>query len=278
MDKVNSSCILCGSSRRSPLYTRNQWRIYKCANCGLGVLDPRPGKDELDKLYAQDYFQSHYNSPLSLSSAQMKKRLQQEDHRLRFIRRFKSGGKILDIGCGRGYFLLACRQAGYEVEGIDISDAAAAHVTAELKILVHVGQIDQVILPSGSFDVVTMWHSLEHTADPNLYLQSAGKWLKNNGLLVVDVPNYEGHDARMNWTDWPHWDLPYHFYHFTKSSLLALLKKNGFAAVGQKDYLSEYVKEKLEKKALPGFIARLIAGFYAGGSFAVAARKKQELY
>jgi 2-polyprenyl-3-methyl-5-hydroxy-6-metoxy-1,4-benzoquinol methylase len=275
MDKVNSGCIVCGGSERSLLYTRNQWRIYKCANCGLGVLDPRPGKDELDKLYSRDYFQSHYNSPLALSSAQMKKRLRQEDHRLRFIRKFKTAGKILDIGCGRGYFLLACRQAGYKVEGIDISDAAADYVMAELKIRVNIGQIDQITFPAGSFDIVTMWHSLEHAADPDLHLQSAEKWLKKNGLLVVDVPNYEGHDARKAWSDWPHWDLPYHFYHFTKSSLLALLEKNGFVSVGQKDYLSEYVKEKLMNKALPGFIARLIAGFYSGGSFVVAARKKR---
>ena len=207
----------------------------------------------------------------------MKKRVHQEDHRLRFIRKFKPRGKILDIGCGRGYFLLACRRAGYEVEGIDISDAAAAYVTREFKIPVHVGQVDQFTLPSDTFDIITMWHSLEHTADPNLYLQSAGKWLKDNGVLVVDVPNYEGYDARMTWSDWPHWDLPYHFYHFTKSSLLALLKKNGFFTVGQNDYLSEYVKEKLERKLLPGFIARIIAGFYSGGSVVVAARKERRL-
>jgi SAM-dependent methyltransferase len=277
MGKVNPTCIVCGSSERSKLYTRNQWCVYKCVNCGLGVLDPRPGKGELDKLYSRDYFQSHYNSPPSLSSAQMKKRLNQEDHRIRFIRKFRPSGNVLDVGCGRGYFLLACRQAGYEVEGVDISGAAAAYVATELKIPVHIGQIDEINLPAGSFDVVTMWHSLEHTVDPNLYLQSAGKWLKDNGFLIIDVPDYEGHDARMTWSDWPHWDLPYHFYHFTKSSLLALLEKNGFVSIGQKDYLSEYVKEKLTKKALPGFIARFIAGFYSGGSFVVAARKKQGL-
>jgi hypothetical protein len=84
-----------------------------------------------------------------------------------------------------------------------------------------------------------LWLSLEHTADPDVYLQRAGTWLKDDGLLIVDVPNYEGHDARMNWQSWPHWDLPYHFYHFTKNSLLALLKKHSFEAIRKKDYLSE---------------------------------------
>jgi 2-polyprenyl-3-methyl-5-hydroxy-6-metoxy-1,4-benzoquinol methylase len=275
MEKADSTCIICGNSRRSPLYAQDQWQVHKCNNCGLGILDPRPGKDELDELYAQAYFQSHYNAALSPSSAEMKKRLQQENHRLRFFRKLKPQGKVLDIGCGRGYFLLACRQAGYEVAGIDISAAAASYVSNELKIPVHIGGIDQIALAAGSFDVITMWHSLEHTADPNSYLQSAGKWLKDDGILIVDVPNYEGYDARMNWHNWPHWDLPYHFYHFTKNSLLALLQKNGFATIREKDYLSEYIKTKLEKAMMPSFIARIIAGFYSGGSFAVVAGKKQ---
>jgi SAM-dependent methyltransferase len=144
-------CILCGSSGRSPLYAQNQWQVYRCNNCGLGVLDPRPGREELAKLYTQSYFQGHYNAPLSLSSAAMTKRLRQEDHRLRFFRKFKPKGKVLDIGCRRGYFLLACRQAGYITEGTDISPEAAAYVTDELKIPVHVGAIDKIILAPGSF-------------------------------------------------------------------------------------------------------------------------------
>lgn len=272
--KETTTCILCGNSGRSPLYARKQWQVYRCRHCGLGVLDPRPGQDELDKLYTQDYFQDHYNAPLTMSSSEMKNRLRLEDHRLRFFRKFKPAGKVLDIGCGRGYFLLACRQAGYEVEGIDISADAAAYVSSELKIPVSIGEPDKIVLNPGTIDVITLWHSLEHTRDPNVYLHTARKWLKDDGILIIDVPNYKGHDAQMNWQDWPHWDLPYHFYHFTKSSLLALLKKHGFEVIREKDYLSEYVKEKLQKVKIPIFLARIIAGFYSGGSFAVAARKK----
>lgn len=272
----SSNCIICGNSERSLLFAQNKWQIYKCLHCGLGVLDPRPGQDELDKLYAQDYFQNHYNAPLSLSSPAMKKRLRQEDHRLLFFRKFKQSGKVLDIGCGRGYFLLACRKAGYEVAGTDISAAAASHVINEFKIPVFIGEPDNITIAAGTMDIVTFWHSLEHTADPNIYLQCAGKWLKDDGILIIDVPNYEGHDARMYRQDWPHWDLPYHFYHFTKSSLLALLKNHGFEIIREKHYRSDYVKEKLEKAKIPGFISRFIAGFYSGGSFAVVAKKNKE--
>jgi SAM-dependent methyltransferase len=273
MEKADPHCVICGSLQRSPLYTHDQWQVYKCDHCGLGVLDLRPGIEELAALYAQQYFQNHYDAPLTLNSPEMERRLKQEKHRLRFFHKFKPSGKCLDIGSGRGYFLLACRKAGYGVEGIDISQSAAAYVTEELNIPVHVGNIDDISLSHGSFDVITMWHSLEHTIDPNLYLQYAGKWLKADGILVIDVPDYAGHDAQMNWQNWPHWDLPYHFYHFTKNSLLALLKKHGFEIIREKDYLSEYVKEKLENAGVPRFVSRIIARFYSGGSYAVVARK-----
>ncbi len=60
MEKVDPVCIICGVSRRSLLYADDQWQVYQCENCGLGVLDPRPDKDELNRLYTDDYFQSHY--------------------------------------------------------------------------------------------------------------------------------------------------------------------------------------------------------------------------
>jgi len=273
MKTIKGPCILCGSDKHSIIFSKDQWKIYKCDLCGLGVLNPQPDKDELTALYQNEYFQSHYDNELLSDSPEMKKRLTQETHRLRFFRKFKKRGKILDIGCGRGYFLLACREKGYDVEGIDISSDAAAYVKKELNIPVHTGEFGNIELPDKTYDVITMWHSLEHTNNPHLYIQNARKWLKNDGILVVDVPNYEGHDAKMNWHNWPQWDLPYHFFHFTEDSLTCLLHKHGFAVISKKNYLSEYVKQKLQDIFLPSFIARIIAKFYSGHSIAVIAKK-----
>ncbi|HOW56754.1 MAG TPA: class I SAM-dependent methyltransferase [Smithellaceae bacterium] len=275
MKKVSEICALCGGADRTILYKKGEWSIYKCSGCGLGTLDPRPEKDELDKLYAESYFQSHYDETLPYPSAAMTKRLKQENHRLRFFRKFKKRGKILDIGCGRGYFLLACRNAGYEVEGIDISADAAKYVGTALKIPVHVGEVDQIELHDESFDVITLWHSLEHTADPDVYMQKARKWLKKDGVLVIDVPNYEGYDALQTWDDWQGWSIPYHFYHFTTNSLTYLLGKHGFAVIREKQYLSEHLKQKLQDAFVPSFIARIIARCYSGHSIAVVAGKNK---
>jgi len=118
-----------------------------------------------------------------------------------------------------------------------------------------------------------MWHSLEHMTDPKNCLKKAHRWLKNDGILIIDVPNYTSHDAVKTWTDWVGWDIPHHFYHFTKDSLVKILHNNGFSVIRSKHYLSEYVKEYLESFFIPSFIARIIAGFYSGHSYAVVARK-----
>ncbi len=275
MKNSTKPCVLCGNTGRSLLYSPDQWKVYRCDNCGLGVLDPRPDDDELAVLYQQDYFQSQYNQELLIDSPEMMRRLDQESQRLRFFRALKKQGKVLDIGCGRGYFLLACRKKGYQVEGVDLSADVAAYVRRELNIPVHVGEINDVRIPDGSFDVITMWHALEHTADPNIYLHKARQWLKDDGILVVDVPNYAGHDAAKTWNHWLGWQLPYHLYHFTDESLTALLRKHGFAVIRHKHFLSEYVKQELEKHYMPSFIARIIARFYSGHSYAVVAEKRQ---
>ena len=272
MKNAASNCILCGSTARNLLYSQNQWTVYQCTRCKLGVLDPRPDDAELADLYCGEYFQSQYENELRIDSAAMKKRLAQEKHRLRFFRPLKKEGRLLDIGCGRGYFLLAGREKGYDVTGIDVSADVAAYVTRELKIPVNIGEISTIKLPDKSFDVITMWHSLEHTEDPNICLRKARRWMKEDGILVVDVPNYAGYDARQTWNQWLGWQLPYHFYHFTKDSLFALLAQNGFTVIRGKHYLSEYMKQKLEK-FMPSFVARIIARFYSGHSFAVVAKK-----
>jgi SAM-dependent methyltransferase len=269
----NQPCIVCGHAGRRLLYSENNWHVYKCLACGLGVLDPRPEPDQLTHLYDRAYFESHYHGELKPDSDRMTQRLKQESHRLRFFRPFKKAGRILDIGCGRGYFLLACRQKGYAVEGVDVSADTASYVNSVLNIAVHLGSVDSLALPDASYDVITLWHSLEHTADPNVYMENARRWLKDDGILVVDVPNHEGFDARKIGGKWAQWDLPFHFYHFTPHSLETLLGLHGFDIVRRKSYLSEYVKGKLEKAAIPGALARIIARLYTGGSYAVVAKK-----
>ncbi|HOG18401.1 MAG TPA: class I SAM-dependent methyltransferase [Syntrophales bacterium] len=274
MERTPASCMICGETRRALLVEKDGWTVYRCEKCRLGVLDPRPSAEELKSLYAENYFDDQYGRGLAVGSPEMKRRISQEDHRVKFVRRHKKKGKILDIGCGMGYFLFACRIAGYDVEGADISDHAAAYVSKELGIPIRTGGIETLSLPEGSLDVVTMWHFLEHVPRPAEYLESARRWLRSDGLLVIDVPNYLGTDGRKNGTNWVGWQLPFHLYHYTPSSLSALLAAHGFEIVGSKDYHSEYVKNRLKRIPVVGLFARLVAKCYSGTSYAVSARKR----
>jgi 2-polyprenyl-3-methyl-5-hydroxy-6-metoxy-1,4-benzoquinol methylase len=273
MERAETRCVLCDSEGRALLYQQGNWSVYRCSQCGLGFLDPRPDKKERDDLYRSAYFQDQYDGGLEPGSREMKRRLSHEDHRVRFFRGVKKRGRLLDIGCGMGYFLLTCQNYGYHVEGFDVSDDAAAYVKGRLEIPVRTGNMESLPYESGSFDIITMWHFLEHTPDPRVYLKKTWQLLKAGGLLVVDVPNYAGTDARKTWEHWKGWQLPYHLYHFTEETLCKMLSQHGFQIFHKKDYLSEYVKESLEKNYLMRPFARLIARCYSGHSIAVVSRK-----
>lgn len=265
--------MLCGGRDRVPLLRDGEWSVDKCAGCGLGVLDPRPDPTELRQLYRESYFVSHYEGVLAPDSDGMRRRLSQERHRVDFFRRHKGEGTVLDIGCGRGYFLQACRLRGYDVVGFDVSDDAAASVRDTLGIPVKNGEIREELFAPGSIDVVTMWHALEHTPDPRVPLDLAWRWLAPGGIVVVDVPNHESTDARRIGRAWDGWSLPYHFYHFSPASLAGILSRHGFRVLDRKTYHSEYVKGRLKGIPLVGLLARPIAKFWTGTSVAMVARK-----
>lgn len=272
MSRVDEKCQACGTAERAPLFRQGDWTVFRCDVCGLGVLDPRPAQDELAALYRSSYFVDRYDEGLQPGTEAMRKRLSGEMHRLRFFRSLKKKGRVLDIGCGRGYFLLACLEKGYDVQGYDISEDGAAYVRGRLGLPVRTGRLEGAF-EDATFDVITMWHSLEHMADPVKCLKVAGRWLRPGGVLVVDVPNYEGTDARIKWDAWEDWDLPYHFFHFTPKALDTLLSRHGFSVIRRKRYHSNAIKDRLRKVPVVGLIARPIAKLFSGSSYAVVAKK-----
>lgn len=272
MESAPEDCILCGSSTRELLIEKDSWQVYRCTNCGLGFLDPMPSEEEMKYLYGKEYFARSYDEGVEPNTLEFKKRLSQETHRVRFLRGFKRRGRILDIGCGNGYFFAACRDKGYEVQGLDISEWASEFAVKRLGIPVITAEIDSVGIPSDSYDIISMWHFLEHTRNPRMTISKVLSWLKSDGILIIDVPNYESTDARINWEEWVGWQLPYRLYHFTPGSLEMLLYIYGLTIEKRKTYHSEVLKNKLRKIHLPQMLARLIARMYSGTSLAVASR------
>jgi SAM-dependent methyltransferase len=235
-------------------------------------LDPRPSRKDLSNLYSEAYFEDQYDRGVEPNTPEFQKKLSLKTSHVRFFRSIKPKGRVLDIGCGNGYFLAACEEKGYEVQGIDVSPWAAQYASHKLGLLVDTGEVEGMDLPPQSFDIVTMWHFLEHTHDPNRVLSRARSWLKRDGILIVEVPNYEGTDARKTWKAWVGWQLPYHLYHFTPQTLTRLLRGSGFDVVKTKDYHSEVIKMNLKRVPGISLVARLIARIYSGTSVVVASR------
>jgi len=273
MESAPEKCPLCSSTRREFLIKKDNWTVFRCPECGLGVLDPRPSEDEIDQLYREQYFSDQYHDGIGIESPQFRKVLRNESHRTRFIKSKKRSGRLLDIGCGYGYFAAACREMGYDVQGIDVSEWAAQHAVNRLDIPVSIGKINEIELTPHSFDIITMWHFLEHAPDPHLVLQKVKTWLKKDGILVIDVPNYQGTDAQREWQDWVGWQLPYHFWHFNIGSLCRLLDQHGYHIIKKKDYHSEVIKNRLKRIPFIGLFGRIIAKMYSGTSVAVIAKQ-----
>jgi SAM-dependent methyltransferase len=135
--------------------------------------------------------------------------------------------RLLDIGAGGGRFVLAARAAGYEARGIEPS-RRGADAAAQAGAPVDRAGIEDAELEPGELDVISVWHVLEHLADPGGALSRAASWLRPGGWLLVGVPDLDSLQARLGGEHWYHLDVPRHRVHFTPRGLEALLRARGF--------------------------------------------------
>ncbi len=147
----------------------------------------------------------------------------------RFLSRgLRPAARVLDVGCGRGVFLEALLDRGFEVHGFETSESATrgADPRARFRIASNLASADYA---PASFDEVIIWHVLEHLVDPAGTLAEIRRLLRPDGRLVVAVPNFSSFQARWAGPDWFHLDPPRHLYHFPLDGLIQLLRRTGFA-------------------------------------------------
>ncbi len=139
-------------------------------------------------------------------------------------------GRLLDVGCGSGVYGASLIRLGWQVDGVE-PDAHAAELARAHGLNVQANSIEQAVLPRAAYDVVTLWHSLEHTSNPVAVLRKLHAALRPQGLLMVEVPNMAGWGAGFMGPYWYHWDLPRHRLHFTPSSLRRAMERAGYEDV-----------------------------------------------
>jgi SAM-dependent methyltransferase len=234
MENLNT-CPVCGNknfknflSGKDHFLTGEEFSIVQCNNCGFRYTNPRPDEKEMPLYYDSEEYISHDSKKRStLQTFYTVIRKFTIRTKFRIIKKYSNGSSLLDIGCGTGNFLNYCRKMKFETTGIEPNDKARKFAIENLSLNVydesHLDKFHPV-----TFNVITMWHVLEHVHQLNERLKNIHTLLKPGGTLIIAVPDSDSWDAIEYKSFWAAYDLPRHLYHFTSVSMRNLTTKNGF--------------------------------------------------
>lgn len=224
-------CNLCGSNKSTLILLENSLPILKCLNCGLVYVSPRPQSKDLERFYDK-YFPEE---SVELWEKQMQHVFRKEG--LSWIRKFKDKGRLLDIGCGYGFFLKLMHNNGYQVFGIEPSNKAIKFARDNLSLDVREGCLFDAEFPENFFDIVTFWYVLEHIPNPLEHLLKVNRLLKYEGLLIIRVPNMNINIDRILYRLGPLGrkffliNPPRHLYDYSPSIIRKMLAKGNFKVI-----------------------------------------------
>lgn len=267
------ACPACGSSEISKTlsakdYTvsSEQFEVWHCATCEIRFTQSIPVEEEVGAYYQSEDYISHSNTSKGLIN-----RLYQTVRNITLKQKRKwvekvaraHKGKILDIGCGTGDFLATMKEAGWETLGLEPDEGARFQAQNNHGLEIH--EQDHLFnLPQSNFDIISMWHVLEHVHRLHPYLDQIHQVLQADGRLIIAVPNYQSKDADIYQEHWAAYDVPRHLYHFSPKGMEMLLASHGFELVQKKlmPFDSFYVS-MLSEKYKHGS-SRLLQAFMSG--------------
>ena len=229
--------------------------VWRCGHCGLRRLRPRPNPGILGRYYAEaagynafvgrrrgaraqrvwDFLRDCRSRPAGASTASrwlapLGGCIAEWAFDINVPIEGRKGLRILEVGSGYGDILIYLRSRGCEVLGTDLSEAASCK-GAEQGVEIRVGNLADLHLPSASFDVAILSHSLEHLPDPNVELAELARVLRPGGRVHLAVPNGNAVRLALDGRDWAHLSHPFHFWYFDPRTIQRLLAKHGFVPV-----------------------------------------------
>jgi 2-polyprenyl-3-methyl-5-hydroxy-6-metoxy-1,4-benzoquinol methylase len=193
---------------------------------------PQPSLDKLPGYYQSEDYISHTDSKRNLFERvyHLVRKVSLKS-KLNLINSFSSEEKnLLDIGCGTGDFLQTALQNGWNVSGVEPNQDARN--ISNIKTNDSVFDTSELLnFENNSFDVITLWHVLEHLPDLENQISIFKRLLKPNGRLIIAVPNYQSYDAKYYKAFWAAYDVPRHLWHFNQDSISKLISKESFEVV-----------------------------------------------
>ncbi len=276
------SCPLCGSPSLEARFSAKDYTVSgkifvvtACRYCSGMYTQDVPGQEEIGPYYKSENYISHSDTKQGLvNNLYHKVRAITLKGKRDLVQKFtnKESGTILDVGAGTGAFLNTMKEAGWDTNGLEPDEVAKK--IAKTQYNIDLQPLDEFFdLPHEKFDVITMWHVLEHVHELHQYMDKLKQLLSKDGKLFIAVPNYTSADAHFYKKYWAAYDVPRHLYHFSPKSMRILVEKHGMHILAKKrmwfdSYYVSMLSEKYKtgkdnhlKAVLVGLYSNLIALF-----------------
>lgn len=281
--EIITECLICrGKSlqeyrkAKDYLVSNKQFTITQCKQCGFVFTNPRPDDQNLGQYYISEEYISHHDSGSSLTQRLYQAvRRYMLSYKVKLIQKHlmtNSTPFLFDYGCGTGEFLRKIRKMGWQTGGLEPSEQGRERAVSKgLHIYANEDEM-RSNLPNESIDVITLWHVLEHISDPVAKAKFFFSLLKEDGLIVVAVPEYKSYDSRYYDEEWAALDVPRHLNHFDENSITSIFSQVGFVfeksypLIFDAFYIALLSEKHRGQKGLPIFNAfriGLLSNYYA---------------
>ena len=239
MAKFNvQSCPVCDCTTFSPFIactdffvSGEEFDIKQCNSCGLKITENIEDEENIGRYYQSEQYISHSNTTKGLvNSVYHAVRIYMLGSKRRLVEKITSmkTGHILDVGTGTGFFLNEMKAKGWQVTGTEKSSDARDFAWEEFS-LNNLPSEELFAISDESFDVITLWHVLEHVHQLSENMSAFSRLLRNKGKLIVAVPNSDSYDAKHYKSHWAAYDVPRHIWHFAPKQMKLLGEKHGFS-------------------------------------------------
>ena len=225
----HTNCSLCNSNGYTIFKKMDSYQLMRCKRCGLVCLSPLQVPQEINKEYSAEY----HIERLLKKEPQTEEEIEEEINKTiemteEIGRQFVNRGRLLDIGCGAGFFMACLKRYGWDVTGVDISEWAGKFAVERLGLEVFTGNVEDIQF-SDKFDVVTMNHVLEHLPDPIKTLKKVSEIIAKEGILIINGPNLNSFDRIWHGRKWRGYTDRTHLYFFTPKTYRMIIEEAGFS-------------------------------------------------